>query len=265
MADRLRSWSGRWRSSHVEAVTRCDILALWCTLQHLSDLSGGGDRDRHAVIELRVVPIHLSKSQHFLGDVPEWLTRSLAFEQQGARHVLARELQPPPSLRLPPLSSGGWRRGIFVSGERAFVFATSGSVPVTFIRLSRGGCDLATVGSVHPPARLGRAIAPAFGHARGPRLLPSRHRDRLPDGVFHAYDVIVCGRPMCGGADTAMLLARRGYRVLLLDADRLPSDMPMSTHLIWQSGAARLHRGLLDRVAETNCPPIRRCEVIWDL
>jgi hypothetical protein len=36
----------------------------------------------------------------------------------------------------------------------------------------------------------------------------------------------------------------------------------MSTHLIWQSGAARLHRwDLLDRVAETNCPPIRRCEI----
>jgi flavin-dependent dehydrogenase len=75
------------------------------------------------------------------------------------------------------------------------------------------------------------------------------------------YDVIVVGA-RCAGAPTAMLLARRGYRVLLLDADRLPSDMPMSTHLIWQSGAARLHRwGLLDRVAETNCPPIRRCEV----
>jgi flavin-dependent dehydrogenase len=59
-----------------------------------------------------------------------------------------------------------------------------------------------------------------------------------------------------------MLLARRGYRVLLLDADRLPSDMPMSTHLIWQSGAARLHHwGLLDRIIESNCPPIRRCEV----
>jgi 2-polyprenyl-6-methoxyphenol hydroxylase-like FAD-dependent oxidoreductase len=59
-----------------------------------------------------------------------------------------------------------------------------------------------------------------------------------------------------------MLLARRGYRTLLLDADRLPSDMPMSTHLIWQSGAAHLHRwGLLDRVTESNCPPIRRCEV----
>ena len=59
-----------------------------------------------------------------------------------------------------------------------------------------------------------------------------------------------------------MLLARRGYRILLLDEARLPSDMPMSTHLIWQSGAAHLHRwGLLDRIVGSNYPPIRRCEV----
>jgi flavin-dependent dehydrogenase len=76
-----------------------------------------------------------------------------------------------------------------------------------------------------------------------------------------SYDAIVVGA-RCAGAPTAMLLARRGYRVLLLDSDRLPSDMPMSTHLIWQSGAAHLqHWGLLSRIAETNCPPIRRCEV----
>jgi flavin-dependent dehydrogenase len=76
-----------------------------------------------------------------------------------------------------------------------------------------------------------------------------------------SYDVIVVGA-RCAGAPTAMLLAQRGCRVLLLDADRMPSDMPMSTHLIWQSGSARLHRwGLLDRIARSNCPPIRRCEV----
>ena len=76
-----------------------------------------------------------------------------------------------------------------------------------------------------------------------------------------AYDAIIVGA-RCAGAPTAMLLARRGYKILLLDANRVPSDMPMSTHLIWQSGAAHLHRwGLLDRIAGSNCPPIRRCEV----
>jgi len=76
-----------------------------------------------------------------------------------------------------------------------------------------------------------------------------------------SYDAIVVGA-RCAGAPTAMLLARRGYRILLLDAARVPSDMPMSTHFIWQSGAAHLHRwGLLDRIVGSNCPPVRRCEV----
>jgi flavin-dependent dehydrogenase len=37
------------------------------------------------------------------------------------------------------------------------------------------------------------------------------------------YDVIVVGA-RCAGAPTAMLLARRGYRVLLVDRASFPSD-----------------------------------------
>lgn len=74
-----------------------------------------------------------------------------------------------------------------------------------------------------------------------------------------AYDAIVVGT-RCAGAPTAMLLARRGYSVLLVDADQLPSDMRFSTHLIWQSGAERLNSwGLLDKVAASGCPPLRSC------
>ena len=70
------------------------------------------------------------------------------------------------------------------------------------------------------------------------------------------YDVIVVGA-RCAGAATAMLLARKGYRVLLADKARFPSDMTMSTHLVWQAGAERLHRwGLLESVVESNCPPL---------
>ena len=43
------------------------------------------------------------------------------------------------------------------------------------------------------------------------------------------YDVIVVGA-RCGGSPTAMLLARKGYRVLLVDKATFPSDT-MSTHL----------------------------------
>ena len=52
------------------------------------------------------------------------------------------------------------------------------------------------------------------------------------------YDAIVVGA-RCAGSPTAMLLARKGYRVLLLDRDAFPSDH-MSTHWIHQPGVARL-------------------------
>jgi 2-polyprenyl-6-methoxyphenol hydroxylase-like FAD-dependent oxidoreductase len=69
------------------------------------------------------------------------------------------------------------------------------------------------------------------------------------------YDAIIVGA-RCGGAPTAMLLARRGYRVLLIDKATFPSDT-VSTHIIWPHGAEVLDRwGLLDRLAATGCPPI---------
>ncbi len=69
------------------------------------------------------------------------------------------------------------------------------------------------------------------------------------------YDAIVVGA-RCAGSPTAMLLARRGYRVLLVDRAGFPSDT-VSTHVIWPHGAEILGRwGLLDRLAATGCPPI---------
>ncbi|HEX2507100.1 MAG TPA: NAD(P)/FAD-dependent oxidoreductase [Miltoncostaeaceae bacterium] len=71
------------------------------------------------------------------------------------------------------------------------------------------------------------------------------------------YDAIVVGA-RCAGSPTAMLLARAGHRVLLVDRAGFPSDT-LSTHYIHQPGVARLRRwGLLDRVAATGCPPARR-------
>lgn len=71
------------------------------------------------------------------------------------------------------------------------------------------------------------------------------------------YDAIVVGA-RCAGAPTAMLLARRGWRVLLVDRATFPSDT-VSTHLIHAPGIAALARwGLLERVSATGCPPIER-------
>ncbi|TDB86229.1 NAD(P)/FAD-dependent oxidoreductase [Actinomadura sp. KC216] len=69
------------------------------------------------------------------------------------------------------------------------------------------------------------------------------------------YDVIVVGA-RCAGATTAMLLARAGHKVLLLDRARFPSDT-MSTHYVHQPTVARLAKwGLLDELLATGCPPL---------
>ncbi len=69
------------------------------------------------------------------------------------------------------------------------------------------------------------------------------------------YDVIVVGA-RCAGAPAAMLLARAGYRVLLVDRAKFPSDIPHG-HFIHRHGPQRLKRwGLLDRVTAGGCPAI---------
>ncbi len=71
------------------------------------------------------------------------------------------------------------------------------------------------------------------------------------------YDAIVVGA-RCAGSPTAMLLARKGYRVLLVDKSTFPSGI-ISTHLIQLPGVAQLqHWGLLEQVIASNCPPIRQ-------
>jgi 2-polyprenyl-6-methoxyphenol hydroxylase-like FAD-dependent oxidoreductase len=68
------------------------------------------------------------------------------------------------------------------------------------------------------------------------------------------YDAIVVGA-RCAGSPTAMLLARKGHRILLVDRDVFPSDI-FRAHVVRWSGAKALKRwGLLDRVLATGCPP----------
>ena len=70
-----------------------------------------------------------------------------------------------------------------------------------------------------------------------------------------AYDAIIVGA-RCAGSPTAMLLARKGYRVLVVDRATFPSDT-VSSHVVHPLGAAALARwGLLDRLTATGCPPI---------
>src|SRR5262245_43762481 len=77
------------------------------------------------------------------------------------------------------------------------------------------------------------------------------------------YDAIVVGA-RCAGSPTAMLLARAGHRVLLLDKSTFPSDK-LSTHYIQVEGVKCLEEwGLLDAVIATNAPPITTFRLYMD-
>ncbi len=61
------------------------------------------------------------------------------------------------------------------------------------------------------------------------------------------WDAIVVGA-RCSGSATALLLARSGHRVLVVDRATFPSDV-ISTHFLWPHGVSYLNRwGLLDQV-----------------
>ena len=70
------------------------------------------------------------------------------------------------------------------------------------------------------------------------------------------YDVIIVGTRVAGAA-TAMLLARRGLKVLAVDRATFPSDT-LSTHQVQVPGVARLARwGVLDAVLAAGTPVTR--------
>ena len=61
------------------------------------------------------------------------------------------------------------------------------------------------------------------------------------------HDAVIVGA-RCAGGTLAIALAERGWDVLLVDRDRLPSDT-ISTHLIYPNTLARLEKlGVLDRL-----------------
>src|SRR4051795_4573106 len=80
--------------------------------------------------------------------------------------------------------------------------------------------------------------------------------DRHPTtGSLRTHEVAVVGSRVAGAA-TALLLARQGIDVVLLDRADFPSDT-LSTHAIARGGVVQLSRwGLLDRVLDSGAPPI---------
>jgi flavin-dependent dehydrogenase len=71
------------------------------------------------------------------------------------------------------------------------------------------------------------------------------------------HDVVIVGARVAGSA-TAMLLARLGHDVAVVDQASFPSDT-LSTHSIARSGVVQLRRwGLLDAVLDSGAPAIRQ-------
>ncbi len=71
------------------------------------------------------------------------------------------------------------------------------------------------------------------------------------------YDVVVVGGRVAG-ASTALLLARAGARVALVERGRRGSDT-VSTHGLMRAGVLQLSRwGVLDRVVAAGTPPVSR-------
>jgi 2-polyprenyl-6-methoxyphenol hydroxylase-like FAD-dependent oxidoreductase len=71
------------------------------------------------------------------------------------------------------------------------------------------------------------------------------------------HDVLIVGT-RCAGAPLAMLLARKGFKVLGVDRAQFPSDT-VSTHFMWPRTTAALAKwGLLDKLAATGCPVINQ-------
>jgi 2-polyprenyl-6-methoxyphenol hydroxylase-like FAD-dependent oxidoreductase len=75
--------------------------------------------------------------------------------------------------------------------------------------------------------------------------------------MSYDYDVIVVGGRVAGSA-TALLLARLGYHVLIIDQSH-PGKDTFSTHAIMRSGVLQLQRwGILQRILDHDTPPIQR-------
>lgn len=70
------------------------------------------------------------------------------------------------------------------------------------------------------------------------------------------HDVVIVGGRAAGAA-TALLLARQGLRVLVLERSAAGSD-PLSTHALMRGGVMQLRRwGLLDAIIAGGTPPVR--------
>jgi flavin-dependent dehydrogenase len=77
-----------------------------------------------------------------------------------------------------------------------------------------------------------------------------------------SYNVVVVGA-RCAGAATAMLLARAGHRVLMVDRGRYGTDT-LSTHALMRGAVVQLHRwNVLPAVIAADTTPVRQATFFY--
>src|SRR6266511_4249905 len=124
-------------------------------------------------------------------------------------------------------------------------------------------CRASMAGYCRRVAALSRSQAPALLEHRIDRIHTQSLPYRAPRGSRCHQAMTSSSSARDAGSPTAMLLARAGHRVLLVDRASFPSDT-MSTHLIHPPGVAALDRwGLLDRLASSGCPPIATYQIAF--
>ena len=80
--------------------------------------------------------------------------------------------------------------------------------------------------------------------------------------IAPSYDVVVVGA-RCAGAATAMLLARAGHRVLVVDRGRYGTDT-LSTHALMRGAVVQLHRwNILPTIVASGTTPIRQATFFY--
>jgi 2-polyprenyl-6-methoxyphenol hydroxylase-like FAD-dependent oxidoreductase len=77
-----------------------------------------------------------------------------------------------------------------------------------------------------------------------------------------SHDVVIVGARAAGAA-TALLLARAGLDVLVVDRSRYGADT-LSTHAVMKAGVVQLHRwGLLESVIAAGTPAVRKTTFVY--
>jgi 2-polyprenyl-6-methoxyphenol hydroxylase-like FAD-dependent oxidoreductase len=84
----------------------------------------------------------------------------------------------------------------------------------------------------------------------------------MPASASSRHDVVVVGARAAGAA-TALLLARAGLDVLVVDRSPAGTDT-LSTHALLRPAVVQLHRwGVLDAVIAAGTPPVRRTTFVY--